>query len=96
MTGSDVQRIRNQFELTIAQFADLIGVSPSSVYRWEAACLNLAPVEPFQLRLFALMRTASRKTKISVRDGLVIGGGLLGLYRLLDGCLPRHLTNTST
>lgn len=90
MFGDDVKLIRTCFELSVAQLADLIGASPSSIYRWEAAGSKIVEVEPFQLRLLTVMSKASPETAVDVRDGLVIGGGLLGLYRLLNACLPVH------
>lgn len=90
MRGCDVQAIRSRFELTVAQLADLVGVSLSSIYRWEVADLKLVTIEPFPLRLLTLMQLASPETIASVQKGLVTGGGLLGLYRLLSACLPVH------
>ena len=34
-TGAAVVRLRKQFEMTRAQFAELIGVSPQTVANWE-------------------------------------------------------------
>jgi len=35
-TGKSVARLRRQLGLSVAQFAETLGVTPSSVYRWES------------------------------------------------------------
>jgi DNA-binding transcriptional regulator YiaG len=44
-TGTSVARLRRKQGLSVAQFAAQLGVSPATVYRWEAAQgpLNLQP-----------------------------------------------------
>ena len=35
LTGKDLQKIRLEMNLTSREFAELIGVTPTSIYRWE-------------------------------------------------------------
>lgn len=89
MTGNDVKWIRTQLALTPVQIADLIGASQSTVYRWEQAGPNAVAVDPGQLRLLNLMRQQidAKKTAdlaAGIAAGLLVGGGLFGLYYLLS------------
>ena len=34
-TGKSVAKLRNQLKLSISEFAELLGVTPASIYRWE-------------------------------------------------------------
>jgi DNA-binding transcriptional regulator YiaG len=59
-TGKSVARLRRKQGLSVAQFAAQLGVSPATVYRWEATqgSLNL------QARLLnALTRLQQRAKK---------------------------------
>jgi hypothetical protein len=85
MTGAEVKRLRTSYRLSVVQFADLIGASQSSVYRWETLP---EPVIDFgQLRLLSVMQQVrSPRVVRRVHDGVTARGGLYGLYLLLD-CL---------
>jgi hypothetical protein len=92
MTGAQIRWIREQVRLTPAQFAELIGASLSSVYRWESAGPSEVAIDPFQHRIFVLLqqqiasRESTRQQELAKRiaTGLAIGGGLLGLFHLLN------------
>ena len=99
MTGDQVRTLRKDLGLTVPQFAELLGASPPSVWRWEAAGAQPARIEPFQLRLLALVQqqaakpAAAREAFIAgVISGLAVGGGLLGLYKLLDAVFADDVT----
>jgi len=92
-TGSAVRSLREAIELTPQQFASLLGVSPSTVSRWELAGRDVLRPEPLQLQLLAVIeqelgnRTTIERRKEFAREigrALLMGGGLLALYRLLD------------
>lgn len=34
-TGKSVARLRSQLKLSVSEFAELLGVTPASIYRWE-------------------------------------------------------------
>lgn len=92
MTGDEVRWLRAQLGLTPQQLSDLIGASLSSVYRWESGGPKAIVIDPFQARLLGLLREqfvsreASKQQELAkgIATGLLIGGGLLGLYHLLD------------
>lgn len=86
MTGGEVRSIRERYGLTVAQFAELIGVSTSTAYRWEHHDIE-QNIEPFQQRIITVMRVCVDKdpsVTARVANGLASGGCLFGLYRLLE------------
>ena len=45
ITGEEVRTIRTALGLSVADFATVLSVHPSSVHRWEAARQSSAPIE---------------------------------------------------
>ena len=95
MTGGEVTSIRNGLELTSQGLAGLVGVSSSTVYRWEKMGERPAKIERFQLQLlelarFALKQRGAQKFVAQLRFALITGGSLFALYRLLDFALMRQ------
>ncbi len=92
MTGDAIRSLRVRLQLAPQQLAELLGASISTVYRWEAAGPVEVAIDPFQLRILGLLREqmaaadAQRQNDVAegIAKGLLIGGGLLGLYHLLD------------
>jgi len=90
VTGPDVVQARGSLGLTVAQFADLIGVSLSTVYRWEQSADDLS-VEPFPRRQLELAGDRERQLSApnhrqlaqQIRVGVAVRGGLYGLCLLL-------------
>jgi transcriptional regulator with XRE-family HTH domain len=88
MLSADVTTLRERLLLTRDQFASLLGVSPSTVYRWEAADGNLS-VDPMQRWILAALQDRMEKPggadriEREVCRALVIRGGLYALYKLL-------------
>jgi transcriptional regulator with XRE-family HTH domain len=91
LTGSWIRDLRQRAGLEPAHFALLLGVNSSTLYRWEKVGAANVRVEPLQRQLMAVLdqelgrrgpegRNELRKT---VLEALLVGGGLLGLYRLL-------------
>lgn len=85
LTRADVLRARNGLGLNVTDFAMLVGVHPSTVYRWEATGGTLA-MEPLQKQLIVAIQLAARKdlwrVREQVRKGL-LECELRGLYELL-------------
>jgi transcriptional regulator with XRE-family HTH domain len=89
LTGAKVRALRLRAGLKPGELAQLLGIHSVTVYRWET--LPELHVEPFQQQLLALLdaelsrRTAQEATELrdSIRNGLLVGGTLLGLCRLL-------------
>jgi len=93
ITGNQIRAIRGDLKMDPAQFAQLLGIHSSTLYRWENAGDQPVRVEPLQLQLLTVLQqqiakrtTAEDRAELSnaILTGLLIGGGLLGLFYLLD------------
>ena len=100
MTGSDIQELRIELEMTVPQFAQLLGVHLASVYRWEAARNNEVRLDPLQVSLLARIQHAftSRRRgagrerwRAGLLRALLFGGTLVALAFLLAELLPADL-----
>jgi DNA-binding transcriptional regulator YiaG len=84
LTGNDVRNTIELFGLTRLEMATLVGVSLSTVYRWEAHQTQTIKMEPFQrLLIGTVMRQPQSQEK---RDQVVTAlrmGGVLGGLRIL-------------
>ena len=93
MKGSQVGQLRMDMGMTPSQFAALIGVHPSTLYRWEAAKDKELKMDPMQLQLMTLLQTEVSKRKsaearselgTAIVTALLVGGGLFALFKLLE------------
>lgn len=90
MTGLDVAAIRTTIGFSKSQFAQLLGVHVSTVYRWETA-VGECKIDPLQLQILTVTRERLAGLKASAREGLVerlergllVGGSLFALGVLL-------------
>jgi transcriptional regulator with XRE-family HTH domain len=91
MTGNDVQRLRQQIGWSAQQFADLLGVHASTVYRWEGTDAPLS-VDPLQRDLLMALNEwwarSAPAQRANLRDKVqtakVRGGNLRALRTLLN------------
>lgn len=89
MTGADVKRIRADLGLTCVQLASVLGVHPSTVFRWEASSAALA-LDPSSTRLlsiaaFGLVSKDGHQWGEQIKGALVLKGSAYALYVLLRG-----------
>jgi transcriptional regulator with XRE-family HTH domain len=91
MTGTQVRELRAALHLDPTHFAQLLGVHPSTLYRWEAAGDVPVRVEPFQQQILAVLQgqvAAPRGTNEDLGEtilkGLLVGGAMFGLFKLLE------------
>ncbi len=92
MNGAQVRELRQSLKMEPTHFAQLVGVHPSTLYRWEAAGEMAIRVEPFQQQIMAVLKqqTGSPQSKASEGIGdaivkaLLVGGAMFGLYKLLE------------
>lgn len=96
MRGVDIQQLRLELGMTVPQFAQLLGLNQTSIYRYEAAGDREIPIDPLPLKLITALQhqmarpdasTAPTHVQLgdSLTNALVLGGTLLALYTLLDG-----------
>ena len=91
LTGTYVYEVRSALRFTQQQLADLIGVHPLTVSRWERGVLGLAPHNKGLLRAFR--RAAKRDPAIGQKIVPLISvpgspRTITGLWRLLDAGHP--------
>lgn len=91
MTGEQIRELRDALRLDPAHFAQLLGVHPSTLYRWEAAGDGTVRVEPFQQQILAVLQGQVATPKAATEDlgdtilkGLLVGGAMYGLFKLLE------------
>ena len=97
MTGTQVRELRVALKMAPVHFAQVLGVHPSTLYRWEAANAAGIRVEPFQQQILAvLQRQVGLQTRPteelgeSIVKGLLVGGAMLGLFKLLEAAFSEE------
>lgn len=88
MTGEEVANIRDRMGLDPFAFAAVLGVSVSTIYRWEAT--PVPEINPLQRDILAglyakkLGKRDGADLGDAVRKGLIAGGTLAGLRVVLN------------
>lgn len=101
MTGREIHALRMAVGLTPIELAQLVGVRPSTVYRWEQH-ESTWPLEPFQRQLLAMLQHVLGRVDdgaalgASLREALLVGGTMRALYVLLDQAFSEHPAPTWT
>lgn len=97
MTGSDIQGLRRALDMSVAQFAGLLGVHVATAYRWEAAGAGRIRLDPLHVQVLAHLqsqveshqrRQALQNWRGSLLRAVLLGGTLAGLAVLLAGLEP--------
>ena len=89
ISGAAIRQIRGELGMTQPQFAQLFGVHPMTVYRWEAELVSLSILHvEILVGLQAWLAEQNRRRQQELRDsiikGLAIGGTIAGLALLLS------------
>jgi transcriptional regulator with XRE-family HTH domain len=88
-TGDQVRAIRDALGLTGTEFATILGVHQSTIYRWEGASAAV-PVEQLQAQLLSVLQVAINDGRDmpmfaeKLRAAMVQGNGLHALLVLLQ------------
>jgi len=97
VTGTELVALRSALGLAPFQMAGILGASISTYYRWEAYGRGTFPADDRALQLLQVMRqqaearrTMSQRSAFgeALKAALVLGGGLLAAYVLLDALFP--------
>ena len=92
MTGREIARIQNELGMTPPQFAQLLGVHISTIYRWVTLGKERVRLDPLHASLLARLQVSLRERKIQkeredwagqILTALLIGGTLAGLAIVL-------------
>jgi len=84
MKGNQIRKLRETLELSAAEFASLLGVQTSSIYRWEKTGNKTAVVEGFAKKIFQLVSDLKVKEREVMVKSLRRGGWMAGLHSLLS------------
>lgn len=83
MKGNQIKKLRESLELSAVEFASLVGVQTSSVYRWESVGNKGAVVEGHARKVFQLIGELTIKERQRMVNSLRRGGWMAGLHNLL-------------
>ena len=83
MTGREIAAVRTGLGVTQVQLAQLLGVHPLTVSRWERGDLTPSPYQEALLESFAKARSSKDDIGETVARLLVTAGVVLALYALL-------------
>ena len=91
MTGNELQALRACLGLSEALFAQVVGVSVSSIWRWERMASHIVTVDPLQRSILSAVEVvtgrldAVGRTRLGgeLERGITVGGGLYALHLLL-------------
>ena len=84
MTGKQVFDLRTRLGLSQAQLAQLLGVHPLTVSKWERNKLVPSPHQENLLNSFAKARRAQKTIGDEVAGLLLSAGVVVALYKLLE------------
>jgi predicted transcriptional regulator len=89
VTGQGLRTMRETLQLSVSDFAKLLGVHPTAVYRWEGEPQRVCPVEnTLTRRLLTLLdmqvREKDKLWRASLHETLLVQGPLAALHYLID------------
>lgn len=84
MTPEEIKDIRSSLDLTQVQFADLLGVHPITVSKWERGILTPTSHQAALIQSFAKASQKEDNIGDRVESLLVTAGVAVALYVILD------------
>lgn len=86
MNASEIKELRGQLDLNQVEFAQLVGVHPITVSKWERKETHPTP---YQVALFEQFKEGAKdkETRSTLRNILLVAGVFVALALLL-----KHLT----
>jgi transcriptional regulator with XRE-family HTH domain len=81
MTGPEINKLRQSLNLSQAQFAQLFGLHPITVMRWEKG--TAMPTDYQQVLLERFKKTAEEKEVRDTVGKILIGAGIIAALLLL-------------
>lgn len=84
MNAKEVLELRGRLGLSQAQLAQLLGVHPLTVSKWERNLLTPTPHQVDLLNSFAKARRAQKSIGEEVAELLLTTGVVVALYKLLE------------
>ena len=90
MTAAEVFAIRSQLGLSQVQLAQLLGVHPLTVSKWERGVLGPTPHQGALLQSFAKASQAKEQIGTEVSHLLVTAGVAVALFALLSAAFGKE------
>lgn len=87
MIPTEISNVRNRLGLSQSQLAELLGVHPLTVSKWERGVLRPSAHHEALLDSFEKARRANKAIGEEVRSALVAAGVVLALYLLLSAAV---------
>jgi len=83
MTQAELKALREQLGLSQSQFAQLMGVHPMTVSKWERGA---AFPSPYQEGFFSQFQLAAKKPNVQddLKNILIVAGVIAAMYFLLQ------------
>lgn len=89
MTAAEIQKLRERLGLSQVQLAQLLGVHPLTVSKWERGLLAPSPHQNALLDSFLKARSANNTIGEEVGNLLLTAGVAFALYALLEAAFER-------
>ena len=97
MTGNEIEKIRSALDMSVPNFAGLLGVHVTTIYRWSAAAEKSVTVDPLHAALLAKIQQGIADRQKNEREdwgkeilkALLIGGTLAALAIVLVELMPK-------
>lgn len=89
MTGIEIRTIRDRLHLTQVQLAQLLGVHPLTVHKWERGILVPTAHQQAMLESFGQAGTSQAGIGDDVARALVTAGVIVALFLLLQAALGK-------
>lgn len=89
MTGAEIRLIRDRLNLTQVQLAQLLGVHPLTVHKWERDLLVPNAYQQAMLESFGKAGAAREGIGDDVAQALVAAGVIVALLLLLEAALGK-------
>ena len=83
VTANDIAGLRRRLGFSQVQLAQLLGVHPLTVSKWERGLLSPSDHQSALLASFAKARKANREVGDKAADALVAAGVVVALFLLL-------------
>jgi putative transcriptional regulator len=87
MTSTELQKLREKLGLSQVQLAQLLGVHPLTVSKWERGLLAPTPHQNAFLESFAKARSAKKTIGDEVGELLLTAGVVVALCALFNAAL---------
>lgn len=92
LTGDQIRALRESYGLDVRQWAEILGVSLSTSYRWEQQGAAGVPVDPGSDRMLRLLKQHPEPDRRAlgekIANTLAAGGALRALHLVLRELLP--------